>query len=367
MNPEAMPAVNDLGEIMQGAEQAAGRGDHAGAERLLRQALALQETTVGAQHPDVARTLNNLAIVCEMNGKLDDAEACYRRAYAIAIARLPLGDPFITTSRENLEEFCQARGIPLKQASPAPFRSEAQPSRAASPRATSAVPSTPRTATAVAVTREPSRGPAIALGLAALVVVIVLGWFLVETNPDQARIPSAAAAVPSSSAASAPTPAPAVPAPFPASAAPTPASEAAPPATPPREADPVAPTPTPVAAAEPPAATTRRSSISIVSAELCRGLTRSVEWTCTPAGAEPAPGTFYFYTRVAAPTDTLIEHRWYRGDRLHQRVPLRIAPNPNGFRTYSQTTITAAGAGIWKVEVRTPDGEVLDERTVAVR
>jgi hypothetical protein len=356
-----MQAVNDLREIMQEAEQAAARRDHAEAERLLRQALALQETTVGAQHPDVAETLNNLAIVCEMNGKLDDAEMCYRRAYAIAIARLPLGDPFITTSRENLEEFCRARGVPLKQASPTPlFRAESPPPRPAPPKVTAAVPSPARASTAVAATREPSRAPAVALGLAALVVLIVLGWFLVETNPDETR--TAAAPSPASAAPALP-PTSAAPPPPPASAA----SEPAPPATPPHEADPVAATPAPAVVPEPPALTTRPSSVSIVGAQLCRSLTRGVQWTCTPADVEQGPGTFYFYTRVASPTDTLIEHRWYRDDRLHQRVPLRIGANPGGFRTYSQATVTAERAGIWKVEVRTPDGDVLDEQTFTVR
>jgi hypothetical protein len=365
---KAMQAVNDLGEIMQEAEQAAERGDHAGAERLLRQALVLQETTVGAQHPDVARTLNNLAIVCEMNGKLGDAETCYRRAYAIAISRLPAGDPFITTSRENLEEFCQARGIPLKQPSPAPsFHSETLTQRSAPPRATAAVPSPQRTSTAVAVAvpHEPSRVPAIALGLAALAVLIVLGWFLVETNPDQARSPAAPIPAPSSpSPATAPPSAPAAQAPPPASAASEPAPEPSP-----REAEPLAstPAPTPAVAPEPPAAATRSAAASVVSAQLCRNLTRGSQWTCTPAGAEQGPGTFYFYTRVAAPRDTLIEHRWYRDDQLHQRVPLRIGANPSGYRTYSQTTVTAERAGNWKVELRTPDGDVLDEQTFTVR
>jgi hypothetical protein len=366
-----MQAVNDLGEIMQGAEQAADRGDHAGAERLLRQALSLQETTVGAQHPDVARTLNNLAIVCEMNGKLDDAENCYRRAYAIAIARLPLGDPFISTSRKNLEEFCAARGVPVKQASPpaSSFRSESAPARPAPPGATSAVQSPRRASVAVAATREPSRVLAIALGLAALVVLIALGWFLIETNPDQARTPSAPAAAPSSSSA-APTPASSTPAqtPEPATPAPPAASavtEPAPPAAPLRETEVVASAPAP--AAEPPASATRRLSVNVVTAQVCSSLARGAEWRCTAAGADHGAGTFYFYTRVASPVDTLIEHRWYREGRLYQRVPLRIGANPNGFRTYSQTTVTGERAGIWKVEIGTPDGAVLGEQTFTVR
>lgn len=75
----------------------------------------------------------------------------------------------------------------------------------------------------------------------------------------------------------------------------------------------------------------------------------------------------YFYTRVASPRDTMIEHRWYRGDRLEQRVPLRIRANPSGFRTYSQTRISPEKTGTWKVELRTDDGQLLDEKRFEVR
>jgi hypothetical protein len=74
-----------------------------------------------------------------------------------------------------------------------------------------------------------------------------------------------------------------------------------------------------------------------------------------------------FFTRVASPRDTTIEHRWYRDERLHQRVPLRIGANASGFRTYSRTTITADRAGTWKVELRTQDGQLLDEKTFSVQ
>ena len=128
-----MRAVNDVGALVTGAEQAAARGDNASAERLLRQALSLQETSLGSQHPDVANTLNNLAILSEMNGKLIDAEACYRRAYAIAVATLPPTDPLVTTSRENLEEFCAAHGVTLKRP-PAPGAASAFTARKSSTR-----------------------------------------------------------------------------------------------------------------------------------------------------------------------------------------------------------------------------------------
>jgi hypothetical protein len=132
--------------------------------------------------------------------------------------------------------------------------------------------------------------------------------------------------------------------------------------------EPVAP-PTP-AAAEPvaperPTAKTRESSTTVLTAEVCRSLTRTGAWTCAPATGAQDPGLMYFYTRVVSLRDTTIEHRWYRDDRLEQRVPLRIRANPSGFRTYSQTRISRAGK--WKVELRSQDGQLLDEKTFAVQ
>jgi hypothetical protein len=104
-----------------------------------------------------------------------------------------------------------------------------------------------------------------------------------------------------------------------------------------------------------------------LTAEVCSSLTRTGAWSCAPAGAAQAPGVMYFYTRVASPRDTTIEHRWYRGDTLVQRVPLRIRANPSGFRTYSQNRISADRTGTWKVELRTQDGQLIDEKTFAIR
>src|SRR4030095_17243137 len=99
--------------MIDAAQHAAAAGDYAAAERLLRDAVATQEASLGASHPDRAPTLNNLAFVCERTGKVDEAESGYRRAHAIAVASLSPGHPFIKTSLSNLVEFCEARGIPL--------------------------------------------------------------------------------------------------------------------------------------------------------------------------------------------------------------------------------------------------------------
>jgi len=60
------------------AEQAAAAGNYSAAEALLREALALQEQTLGPHHPDFAGTLNNLGVICEMTDNPIDAEHYFR-------------------------------------------------------------------------------------------------------------------------------------------------------------------------------------------------------------------------------------------------------------------------------------------------
>jgi hypothetical protein len=108
-----MTDVIDPAPIIEAAQQAAADGDYSEAERLLREAAAKQEVSLGPLHPDLASTLNNLALVCERTNKLDEAERGYRRAHAIAVASLSPGHPFVTTSLKNLVAFCAAHEIPI--------------------------------------------------------------------------------------------------------------------------------------------------------------------------------------------------------------------------------------------------------------
>src|SRR5918996_750822 len=107
-----MPEPREPRSLIAAAEQAAGAGDYVSAERLLREAARLQEAELGPIHPDLANTLNNLGIICDITDKADDAERYYRKAYAIAAAVFHPDHPFVTTSRKNLMDFCEARGIP---------------------------------------------------------------------------------------------------------------------------------------------------------------------------------------------------------------------------------------------------------------
>jgi len=58
-------------------------GRYAEAEPLYRQAVAIRERTLGAEHPDVAWSLHNLAGLYRVQGRYAEAEALYRRALAV--------------------------------------------------------------------------------------------------------------------------------------------------------------------------------------------------------------------------------------------------------------------------------------------
>jgi hypothetical protein len=106
--------------IIQAAEKAAAAGSFTSAEKLLREAARLQEASLGPRHPDLANTLNNLGIVCEMTCKYDDAEQYFRRAVSIARTSLPPEHPFVATSQNNLRDFCETRGKTVEPPAAAP-------------------------------------------------------------------------------------------------------------------------------------------------------------------------------------------------------------------------------------------------------
>src|SRR5437867_4454680 len=117
-----MPEAHDLRSVIEAAEQAASIGDYVAAELRLREAAALQETQLGPFHPDLANTLNNLAVVYDRADSPAEAEFCYRRAYAIATTAYAPDHPLVVTSQKNLEDFCKARGRPFDRSIVRPER-----------------------------------------------------------------------------------------------------------------------------------------------------------------------------------------------------------------------------------------------------
>jgi tetratricopeptide (TPR) repeat protein len=69
------------------------KGDYAAAEPLYREALAMRRKLLGDEHPDVARSLDNLATLLREKGDYAAAEPLYREALEIRRAKLPVGHP----------------------------------------------------------------------------------------------------------------------------------------------------------------------------------------------------------------------------------------------------------------------------------
>ena len=345
-----MTDVLDPAPLVEAAQQATAVGDYSEAERLLREVAAIQEDHLGPLHPDLASTLNNLALVCERTNKFDEAERGYRRAHAIAVASLSPGHPFIRISLENLVDFCAAHEIPIWK--PPAVRSDDESS---SPEPAADAPAEPVLPVYTpAGTWSPRTIALTALGVAVVVVVafVVRGRWTSDASgpPPQAQILSSANDPPTVSTIT-----------------PAPVDKPQPAVTVERRAD---TTPAPVERLNPLTTSLTPASVRVLTAQLCSGLERrgSPDWQCVPVTADPQPGTYFFYTRLLTSVDTTVEHRWYRGQREHQVRRLRVAASPgSGYRTFSSNTIGPERAGDWKVELRGADGTVLREEHFVIR
>ena len=112
---------------------------------------------------------------------------------------------------------------------------------------------------------------------------------------------------------------------------------------------------------------TAPSAVTIADMRLCRSLRRGDDWQCNSISRSPGMGPVYFYTRVVASRDTIVQHRWYFDDRLFQNVKLDVHANPGGYRTFSRVTMNSERIGKWRVELRTIDGRLLREERFTVR
>lgn len=411
-----MPDAREYRLVVADAEQAARAGDYPRADVLMREALRLQESTLGSLHPDLASTLNNLAVVCEAIGQIDDAEQFYRRACAVASWSRPPTDPLVITSRENLKDFCVAQGRPFEEwpeiargeapaavapapaphaavssphshASPVPPVSPASPAvRPAAARASTAPPAGRAArasvvpATSSRVPRTPAAPPSSvkrpawmtpvvgAVALVAIIgaVVLVRSWRATPPVERAAVVQTEAPPTTPPAAPEALSPAPPSPAAAPGDSAGEPPAVLTPPV--PAAAPPATPDP-PAAASSPPSppasTTAAPAGVRVVVAEVCASLSTSGAWRCDPLETPAPAGRAVFYTRIASPSGMRVEHRWYQGPTLRQTVPLSIAANPSaGYRTFSRQTLTA---GAWRVELRAADGTVLHEAAFEVR
>jgi DUF2914 family protein/tetratricopeptide repeat protein len=345
-----MTDVLDPASMIEAAEHAAAAGDYLEAKRLLREAAALQERSLGSLHPDLASTLNNLALVCERTNNLDEAERGYRRAHAIAVASLSPGHPFVTTSLKNLVDFCAAHEIPIWK--PPAARSDDETS---SPEPEAAAPPEPVLPVHTPGRTWPSRTIAVATLGVAVVFAVAFAVQKRETTETSPPLPQAQNRSSASESPATPVTTPAL------------TGKHQPTATLERRTD---TTSAPVERPNPPETILTPASVSVLSAQLCSALERegSRDWQCAPVTGDPQPGTYIFYTRLVTHADTTVEHRWYRGDRVQQVRRLRVAVSPGrGYRTFSSQTVSPERAGDWKVELRAVDGTVLWEERFVIR
>jgi hypothetical protein len=323
--------------IIEAAEQAAAAGNYASAEELLREAALLQEADLGPLDPDLANTLNNLGVVCEITDKPIDAERCFRRAVTIATTVLEPDHPFVATSRKNLLDFCEARG--REEA----VKPEAEATSSEDPPRESRLLVEPQDLQPLVRWRF---FRAFALHALSAGAGITLVMFLTTGSPwprSNERAQSSAIVVDAPREIPVPPPAPLPVEPIPV----------------PKETMKTAPSmparPTPSIPAR----------LIVVKAQLCAEL---YKWQCDPADRPVPPGPLFFYTQVTSTTATTVQHRWYRDNRLHQSIKFHVQASPSvGYRTYSSNTMNNQSAGSWRVELTTEDGVLLHEERFSVR
>jgi tetratricopeptide (TPR) repeat protein len=101
---------NTVGMLIEAAFYLWGRAELPHATELLRQVLALDEARLGPDHPDTARSLNNLGTLLHAQGDLEGARSLHERALAIREARLSPDHLDIAYSLNNLAEVSRDQG-----------------------------------------------------------------------------------------------------------------------------------------------------------------------------------------------------------------------------------------------------------------
>ena len=69
---------------------------------MCKRALEIREKCLGPNHPDVAKQLNNLALLCQNQNKYDEVEMYYKRAIEIYARSLGPDDPNVAKTKNNL-------------------------------------------------------------------------------------------------------------------------------------------------------------------------------------------------------------------------------------------------------------------------
>ncbi len=86
-------------------------GHYSDAVPLAQRVLAIEESSLGGNHPAVATSLNNLAFLYVKEGRYADVEPLYQRALAIRETALGPHHPDVAGSLNNLASFYRNRGL----------------------------------------------------------------------------------------------------------------------------------------------------------------------------------------------------------------------------------------------------------------
>jgi tetratricopeptide (TPR) repeat protein len=104
------PQESEWERLTQEAAQRDRAGEYERAEFLTKQALELAEKAAGPNHPTVATSLNNLAVLYRVQGRYAQAEPLYNRALAIEEKALGPDHPWVATSLENMAALYRKTG-----------------------------------------------------------------------------------------------------------------------------------------------------------------------------------------------------------------------------------------------------------------
>jgi tetratricopeptide (TPR) repeat protein len=113
-HPEVAAVLNNLAECCSASQR------YAEARQLVERVLAIDESALGPEHPDIAFDLNLLGSTCEAEGNSDQAARFYERALAIREKTLGPDDPLTAKSRARLEHVLRDRS-PNREATPDRF------------------------------------------------------------------------------------------------------------------------------------------------------------------------------------------------------------------------------------------------------
>uniref|UniRef100_A0A0D9RC21 Kinesin light chain n=1 Tax=Chlorocebus sabaeus TaxID=60711 RepID=A0A0D9RC21_CHLSB len=89
--------------------------EHSSLPPLINKNLGVRSQVLGKDHPDVAKQLNNLALLCQNQGKYEEVEYYYQRALEIYQTKLGPDDPNVAKTKNNLAS-CYLKQGKFKQA-----------------------------------------------------------------------------------------------------------------------------------------------------------------------------------------------------------------------------------------------------------